>query len=267
MQCVTNRMPVLERIGFHLLPALLLLLVLSTSAFAQSEKKIAYAVLLDNTRSLEKQFPQVLLFGKGVVKQIRPRGPVSLFSFISKYDNDFWFIGHAEDKYEGRNSERAVAALGVEWSQDEKEFGRYIDALPIVKGNTALLEAIESMAEALDAKVNSEKESFKDKVIILITDGEHREESVTGATGYDATTEQTKEKTRQLIKLLKSIGIRVYAVGLIRDLNSTSFGKMSTKDRAEAFLKKITKETGGRVDFPKSKGVDVESVLSELLAQ
>src|SRR6266852_5887602 len=55
-----RRTLMLKYLASYLLPTLLLTFILTTSAFAQDEKKTAYCVLLDNTRSMTKQFPQVL---------------------------------------------------------------------------------------------------------------------------------------------------------------------------------------------------------------
>lgn len=251
----------------------LLLAFFSTSAFAQSEKKTAYAVLLDNTRSLEKQFPQVLDIGEGIVGRIRERGPVSLFNFTTKREEDAFVDLYGEDAREGGNHDLAVAAIGVEWSQDDKVLGQYIGGLSVVKGNTSLFEAVRSMAEVLNEKVGAGKETFGDKVIILITDGEHRVKYSLGGpmvTRHIPTDDEDewKEQEGRIIKELKQSGIKVYAVGLIRELNAYGgLGHMSTKEKAESFLKKITKETGGRVIFPSPKRIDIEALLAELLGK
>jgi hypothetical protein len=52
----------------NLYSALLLIIVLSTPTFPQSEKKVAYGVLIDNTGSLRTQFNLVKALGKGVIE-------------------------------------------------------------------------------------------------------------------------------------------------------------------------------------------------------
>lgn len=261
-----------KRISVSLLLGLLLAFF-STSAFAQSEKKTAYAILLDNTRSLEKQFPQVIIIGEGIASRVRERGPVSLFNFITKRDEDAFVDLYGEDAHEGGNHDLAVAAVGVEWSQDDNVLGQYIGGLSVVRGNTSLFEAVHSMAEALNKKVGAEKEAFGDKVIILITDGEHRVKHSLGGptvTRHIPTDDEDewKEQEGRVISELKQSGIKVYAVGLIRELNAYGgLGHMSTKEKAESFLKKITRETGGRVVFPNSKKIDIEALLAELLGK
>jgi len=70
-----------------------------------------------------------------------------------------------------------------------------------------------------------------------------------------------------VIKELKATGVKVYAIGLIRQLDADTLIRISPRERAETFLTKITKETGGRAVFPKSKKIDVDGLLNELLGQ
>lgn len=109
-----------------------LILALFNSAFAQSEKKAAYGILIDNTRSLQTQFPEVLMIGKGIVEQIHNRGLVSLFIFEPQ-------------RVDKRNS-FAMITPGTEWSQDKNLLGNYIENLAVVPGQTTLMDAINSMA-------------------------------------------------------------------------------------------------------------------------
>jgi hypothetical protein len=257
----------LKSIGVYLLSALLLT-SFSNSAFAQTgEQKTAYALLLDNTRSLEKQFPQVLLLGKGVIKRLNQRGPISLFSFTPKPGGGQFSMHNVEDVYEGGNYDRAVGRLDLEWSQDANILNEYIDSLSVVRGHTDLLGAIHLMSETLNEKADAEKGTFKDRVIILITDGDHRVDG-TFNPHPDGDDQVRRDDEKQLIKELKESGIRVFAVGLIRELNAYGgYAKLgTTKEKAEYFLKKITKDTGGRVVFPKSKNIDVDGLLNEMLS-
>ena len=79
---------------------------------------------------------------------------------------------------------------------------------------------------------------------------------------------ERKQQEQILIRTLKESGIRILAVGLVQDLNSSSGRyRITTRERAESFLKRITKQTGGRVVFPKSKKFDVDAVVTELLQE
>ena len=103
------------------LRAILLSLVFFHYVSGQTEKKPVFGVLLDNTSSMETQFPEVLALGKGIVKRIHPRGPIALFSFRTQQDI------------------AAVTSIS-DWSQDEAILNNQIDGLSIVTGATALYE-------------------------------------------------------------------------------------------------------------------------------
>jgi uncharacterized protein YciU (UPF0263 family) len=211
----------------------LLILVLSSATFAQTEKRIAYGVLIDNTGSLRSQFGYVVELGKGVVERIHERGPVSLFNFTSVKNGP------------------AVVTAGTEWSQNKAALDNYIDSLFVEPGQTTLFDAINSMAEKINIKVNLEKDVFSDKVIVLITDGEDR---------------VSKIKEKQLIEKLKESGIKVYALGLVQELVSEGVFR-GPREKATDFLKKVAKETGGRAVFLESNKEDPNSVLNELFAE
>lgn len=220
------------------LAALLVLMMLCGSAFAQGEKKTAYALLIDNTGSLRSQLPDVLLISKGIVEKTCERGPVSLFNFQTQGD---------------QRSPLAVISPGVEWSQDRARLNNYIDNLRITPGQTTLMDAIDAIARQLNAKVNAEKDGFGEKVIFLVTDGEER---------------QSRINEKQLIKTLKESGLKVYAVGLVKELEKEGgIIHKAPREKAVAFLEKITKETGGRAVISKAKKMDVDRLLAELFAE
>ncbi len=118
-------------------------------------------------------------------------------------------------------------------------------------GQTTLLDAIYFMTEKLNAKVNADKSAFAGKVIVVITDGEDRVSLVTETS---------------LTKLLRESGVKVYAVGLVNDLESgRRVSGKSPRDKAVDFLNRFTKETGGAVIYPTSGIPDVDALLAQLL--
>jgi von Willebrand factor type A domain-containing protein len=199
------------------------LLVLSTASVcaAQDNKKLAYGILVDSTGSMRTQFDTVLFLAKGVVRQVHQRGAVSIFSFGPSG------LGPGS---------RAVPTARIQAVQDEALLMRTIDSLYVHGGQTTLLEAIEFMAENLG------KQSATDRVIILITDGEDR----------------GKMDQEALIQKLKNNQTRVYAIGLVRELEG------GTRSKAMKLLTRIATETGGRALFPKSHSIQVEQLLTEL---
>lgn len=217
---------------------LLLILFLPVLTFAQNERKAVYGILIDNTGSLRTQLSNIQLIGKGIIQNASQRGGiVSVFDFETQADNKKSF---------------AVVTSGSEWNQDKNALEKFIENLQPVGGATTLLDAIRSTAKAVETKANSEK--LSEKIVILITDGEDRASEIT---------------EKEIIKELKEIGVKVYAVGLVQELDSSrGFTSESSQSKSKNFLKKITKETGGNVIFPKlKKETKVEDLLTELFAE
>lgn len=240
---------------------------ISSSIAAQGENPKAYGVLIDNTRSLEKRFGQVILVSKHVVGQVSSRGPVQLFSFKWTRDESYFVIPISGiDHYEGGNYDRAVGAMGPRWTQDVRPLEHYIDGLAVVRGHTDLFGAIRSVAESINVKSGDPHKPQLEKIIILVTDGDHRMEMFGGSS--TETDEERKKRESTLRRYLKENGIKVYAVGFTDGLDSTSILSLmgeSPRLRAENFLRRLTKETGGRVVFPRSKNPNLDQLVNELL--
>ena len=229
------------------LRAILFSLVFFNCASGQTEKKTVYGVLLDNTGSMTSQFPQVLALGKGIVRRLHQRGPISIFSFQTQ-------------------QLFAVVHSGSEWTQEEAILNNRIDGLSLVTGQTALFDAIEIMAQELNAKVNQNKTQFGAKILILVTDGNNGNVSPSGIMVRSQDEADLRRKARnQLIKKLKEMEITIYAIGLTRELDEGLI--RNPREEAETFLTKISKQHGGRAVFSKSKKLDPDGVLNELLGK
>lgn len=209
------------------LTIVLLLLSACTGGGAQEKKKIAYGILLDNTGSLRSQFDTVKEIGKSVARHVCERGPVSLFAFQSG------------------GTGPAIPTARVVGSQDEPQLIQAIDRLSVQPGQTTLLDAIELMTERLH-----QSSGDADKVVVLITDGEERSSEV-------------RQKT--LIQKLKDLNVKVFAVGLVKDLESDGgLIRKSPRSRATELLKLLARETGGRAVFPKSTRPNLPELMTEL---
>jgi hypothetical protein len=209
---------------FKLSIVLLFLLATAVMSAGQDKKQIAYGMLLDSTGSMRSQFPTVLDIGKTIAQQTHEHGPVSIFNFASERP--------------GGPPANAMAIERLERSQDKAQLDRTIDNLYIEGGQTTLLDAIEYIGERL-----REESPNADQFIILVTDGEER-------------SSHTKQK--QLVQQLKDWKIKVFAVGLVRELDS---GKRS---KAIDLLELLARETGGRAVFLKSEKDDVSTLVSAL---
>lgn len=219
----------------QLLVVALLLHYLCGSAAAQSQEPALYGILVDNSGSLRSQFDRVIALGQGVVQDAHKQGAISIFSFKG--------TGNPKD------APPLLVAYTI-WNQDAAVLSRYIDSLMIEGGQTNLLDAIHSMVNHLNAKAEQDKTPNVRKLIVLITDGEDR---------------KSKIKEKELLAELQQHQIKVFAVGLVQELDQSAFMR-SARDKATKFLNKITKETGGRALFPKSNSGAVDALLFELFA-
>jgi len=226
----------MKTVSRYLFSLIFLTLFFPILVSAQSEKKTGLAILIDNTGSMRGQLDNSLLLAKAVVE--------------NSGEKDFISVFHFETQSSGRNSFAAVTSK-MEWNQNKNAVGSYIDNLWIVPGQTTLYDAIDFIAKITNAKAEAEK--FTEKRIVLITDGEDR---------------ASKIKQTQLIEKLKEDSFKVYAFGLVEDLEGQGgFIGSSQQGKSSDFLKKITKETGGNVVFPKRKEKKfVTDLVKELFA-
>lgn len=202
---------------------------------AQTDRKSIYGILLDNTGSMRTQLTTVKNVGAEIVEQTNERGEISVFNF---------------DSAKSKNAAAAVT-INAGWSEDKKALKKYIDGLFAVGGQTVLADAIRLSGEELNRKAASDKNKISEKILILATDGEDRD---------------SYYKPKELIKFLKENNIKFFAVALVGQLSDdTGFTMVSPKAKATEFLKKLAKETGGNVVFPKEKQ-SIEDAVKSLFA-
>ena len=234
----------------------------SSRVASQTKKNTAYAVVIDNTASLRKNLPQVRMLGQAVAKQLHQRGPILLIDFKLNLNSTFFGLYDANDAAEGRNSERASGVVKVDFTENEDTLNKHLETLTLARGNTDLFGAIQLAAEELNAKINAGQGVLENKVLILITDGEHRIEMLGSS---DAEDDERKARQGKLVKTLKASGIKVFAIGLLEDLNAHSGRyRTTTRERAESFLKTITKQTGGQVVLATRKKFDPDQIVAQL---
>ncbi len=229
-------MRILRKLVVDLLSVFALTFLLSTSTSAQSDKKVAYAVLIDNTGSMRSQFQDVLTIAEEILDHIPEQATVSLYNFKTE---------------PSRKSPSAVISSGVGWSQNKALQKQYLSSLAIVPGQTTLLDAISSMTKELNIKVSHDGDRSTEKIMFLITDGEER-------------TSKTKET--QLMEELTNSNIKVYIFGMVKELDKEG-GFTHGSARAVDLLGRIAKETGGRAVFSRSKKDDILSLLNEMFSK
>lgn len=221
----------------QLLFVTLLLLAIVSGTPAQSDRPALYAVLVDNSGSLRSQFERVLALGNEVVRDAHSQGAISIFSFKG--------TGNPKDA-------PPLMVAHTVWNQDAAVLSRYLDSLFIEGGQTNLLDAVHSMVKHISAKAEQDKTPHAHKVLVLITDGEDR---------------KSKIKEKQLLAELQQHQIKVFAIGLVRELeDEMSLGRGNPRSNAVKLLTKITKETGGRALFPQTNSGEASTLVSELFA-
>ncbi len=225
-------------VGFkRIVCASLLLLCISIAAPAQNEQPAIYSILLDDSGSLRSQFGRVLELGNQVVHDAYKQGPISIFSFKGT-DNP-------------KDAPPLMVAHTV-WNQDPVVLSRYLDSLVIEGGQTNLLDAIHSMVNHTNAKAEHDQTRHARKVLVLITDGEDR---------------KSKIKEKELLAELQQHQIKVFAIGIVRELDDEmTMTRGNPRSKAIKLLTKMTKETGGRALFPKTNKDDVGVLIHELFA-
>lgn len=225
-----------KKIGLRFLIILLLTLSLFSNAFTQTNQKSVVGILIDNTGSMRSQFELVKQLSKGIVERTPPGASIALFRFNSL----------------GRSISETVAVVSpdVEWSESRNVILQNIEGIYVLGGQTKLKDSIKVMADQVNTRAKTD--NAEGKIIFLITDGEDR---------------SSKIGEQELIKFLKESGIKVYAIGLVNELFDEGALVRSAKQKATSFLNHLTKETGGRVVYPKKKQVDGGVLLEQLFAK
>jgi len=201
---------------------LMCLVVLVWSASAQDQKSVAYGILIDNTGSMRRQLPREIEAAKEIVKQVSNRGTISIFGFAT----------------DPAGTETSKIAVGLQCSGDVDALNKQLEGIYTVGGQTTLLDAINVAAERLSSARPANCKEAAERNLVIITDGEDRASGI---------------KPDDLISRLKLNGTRIFAIAL-RDLDTeVGLYRISSQDRSKDFLKKVTKETGGSIVFPKKK--------------
>src|SRR5262249_42322535 len=132
---------------------------------------------------------------------------------------------------------KAVPVLRIEQSQDEGQLNRTIDGLYIQGGQTTLLDAIQFISDRLQ-----EWAPDSEKIIVIVSDGEDR---------------VSKVKAKDLLEQLTDRKTKVFAVGLVQELDTDK------RSKATKLLKTLTIETGGHTVFPEGT-IDTHELLKAL---
>jgi Ca-activated chloride channel homolog len=185
--------------------------------FTRAEVPTNYALVIDNSGSLRNQLEKVIEASKIIVNTNRPDDETSVIRFVSS------------DKIE----------VVQEFTAKKTDVNEALDNLFIEGGATAIIDAVYLAAEKVDnyEKTRNPNEK-KRRALILVSDGEDRD---------------SYYNEQQLFELLREADVQIYAIGFTTELSKDGgFITKSPKGKAEAFLKRLAEETGGKSYFPQS---------------
>jgi Ca-activated chloride channel family protein len=185
--------------------------------FTKAEVPTNYALVIDNSGSLRHQLDKVIDASKVIVNTNRPGDETSVVRFVSS------------DKIE----------VVQDFTANKADVSEALDNLFIEGGQTAIIDAVYLAAEKVDSyeKTRNPNEK-KRRALILVSDGEDRD---------------SYYNEQQLFELLREADVQIYAIGFTTDLSKEGgFITKSPKAKSEAFLRRLSEETGGKAYFPQS---------------
>ena len=208
------------------LPIGFLLSLLFVISFAQEKKDlnkqstetmpkpVSYGIVVDNSGSYRMMLEKIVQAVKDIVEENKTDDETFLVRFV--------------------DSEKIRLLQDI--TDSKSQIQDAADEMFIEGGPTAILDAVNFSAKYLAENANAD--SDRSKVLILITDGDDR---------------QNKIKIDEVLKFLKTEKIQIYAIGL-------SDEKVSTK-----LLDKLTKENSGKVYTPRNPA-EIKTAIKELTA-
>lgn len=216
---------------FRYLALTLVFASISSLTFGQNVTSDSYAILFDNSRSLEPERGLQNRIAHAVLRRTE-QGRISFFGFSSAPDTD--------------TSPYTRFAAGIECTNDVSAVRKIIDEVGTAYGQTTLFDGIKSAIERMNREDAAGCSKAENKVLVIISDGEDRYSEVTA---------------KQLFEFTKTSGVKVYAIGLIANLPGPSpYFSSNSKKRATDFLTTLAKNSGGRVVFVQEKESGEEAV-------
>ncbi len=192
------------------------------SSFAKTDKAVDYGIAIDNSGSVRPNISLLLAAVRVFLQNHKPDDECFIERFISS------------DKIE----------TVQEFTSDRAALLKPLASLYIEGGQSAVIDAIYIAVKHIAQRPSNPE---RRRALIVFTEGEDR------ASYY------SKD---QLLQLLRTTDVQVFAIGLVSDLDNSSGLTQPPQQKARDFLKLITHESGGRVFFPNKK-----KELSEALAE
>ncbi|MCX7639414.1 MAG: VWA domain-containing protein [Pyrinomonadaceae bacterium] len=176
-----------------------------------------YAIVVDNSGSMRRQLEKVIESTRILIRSNLPDDETCIIRFISS------------DKIE----------ILQDFTTDKALLEEALEKMFIEGGQTAVIDAVYLAAERVN-EYEKAKDQYerKRRALILISDGEDRNSYYT---------------EKQLFEFLKETDVQIYTIGFTSDLSKEGgFIRKSPREKAEALLKRLAEETGGKAYFPQS---------------
>jgi VWFA-related protein len=196
-------------------------------SFEKEAHAVSYGLMVDNSGSLRSQIERVTPAAMSLVAQNGPGDETFVLRFV------------ASD----------TIRILQPFTADKAAIGKALESMYIEGGHTALLDALYVAGEYLLKNASRADAPQRQLALVLVSDGEDRE---------------SEHKLEQVLKLLKDGGVRVFCVGLTRDLEDMQgFVNTSRRQKAKDLLAKIAEETGGRVFYAEGSG-ELEGAVADV---
>ena len=183
-------------------------------SFEKEQTPLSYGLVVDNSGSLRSQINYAVASAKFMAASNRPGDETFVLRFVS--------------------SDRIQMLQDMTGDADAVQ--RALDQMYIEGGQTALFDALYLAADYLVKNSKASDGPVRRRALVLVSDGEDRRSSY---------------KLEEVLKLLRDGDIQVFCIGLIGALDrQDGFTMKSKREKAEATLKRLADETGGRAFFP-----------------
>lgn len=194
------------------------------SRFEKDTRPTQYVIALDSSGSFRGLLEPAAEFVKVLLADKAADDQVQLIKFISS------------DQIE----------RVVDYTSDR---ARVVDGLKLFKVEMGQSAVVDGIYTAVKSVAEHRREESLRRVVIVISDGEDRASYYT---------------TEALVKLLRENDVQVFAVGIVLNLDGErGLIRRSPREKAEALLTSVAKESGGRVFFPRTNG-DLVKTATEI---
>ncbi|HEY7543319.1 MAG TPA: VWA domain-containing protein, partial [Blastocatellia bacterium] len=204
------------------------------------EPALSYGILIDSSGSMKKYIKQV--------------SEAATLMLNKNKAGDEAFVAIVSDTFPikqgtGRPSKPFMPTVLIDWTEDRTRLLNSTTGL-LARGRTALTDSIYFCVEQTGKRKTDEDQSKRRRALVIVTDGLEKD---------------SYYKLDDLIDLARKLDAQIFAIGLLEsmvEITSTVFMR-DEATRAANFLKRLTKETGGSVFFPRTDD-DVRGVAAHI---